>query len=63
MGKMMLFGRFFLYRVNLLSGTTYKVKNKRVLPETDKTSVCFNLSVKKRMRVLAENKPRYRVVI
>ena len=59
----MLFGRFFLYRVNLLSGTTYKVKNKRVLPETDKTSVCFNLSVKKRMRVLAENKPRYRVVI
>lgn len=63
MGKMMLFGRFFLYRVNLLSGTTYKVKNKRVLPETDKTSVCFDLSVKKRMRVLAENKPRYRVVI
>lgn len=63
MGKMMLFGRFFLYRVNLLSGTTYKVKNKRVLPQTDKTSVCFDLSVKKRMRVLAENKPRYRVVI
>lgn len=37
----------FSFIGEILSGATKNtIKNKRVLPETDKTSVCFDLSVK-----------------